>query len=63
VWGEWPYGRGLRSAKVVEADPDCEFLELAWKLTRICEKIRRTMGGPGKITIENSRGTYLESRS
>ena len=31
----------------------------------ICEKIRRTMNGPAKVTIDNSRGDYvlLESQA
>jgi hypothetical protein len=56
---QWPVDRPM----VVESNPDREFLERAWKLTRICEKIRRTMGGPGKVTIENSRGNYLSLRN
>jgi len=56
---QWPVDRPM----VVEANPDREFLERAWKLTRICEKIRRTMGGPGKVTIENSRGNYISLHS
>ena len=57
---KWPVDRPM----VVEADPYCEFLEgRAWKLTRICEKIRRTMGGPGKVTIANNRGNYISVHS
>ncbi len=56
---QWPVDRPM----VVEANPDGEFLERAWKLTRICEKIRRTMGGPGKVLIDNSRGNYIALRS
>jgi hypothetical protein len=50
---------------VVEANLDHEFLERAHKLILICEKIRRTMNGQAKITIDNSRGEYvlLESQS
>jgi hypothetical protein len=50
---------------VVEANLDQDFLERARKLMLICEKIRRTMNGPAKVTIDNSRGNYvlLESRA
>jgi len=56
---QWPVDRTM----VVEANPDREFLERAWKLTRICEKIRWTMGGPGKVTIQNGRGNYISLHS
>jgi hypothetical protein len=50
---------------VVEANLDYDFLERARKLMLICEKIRKTMNGPAKVTIDNSRGTYvlLESQA
>ena len=50
---------------VVEANLDHQFLERAHKLVMICEKIRRTMNGPAKVTIDNGRGQYflLESQA
>jgi hypothetical protein len=50
---------------VVEANLDHDFLERVRKLMLICEKIRRTMNGPAKVTIDNSRGNYvlLESQA
>jgi len=44
---------------VVEANIDHQFLERAHKLVLICQKIRRTMNGPAKVTIDNSRGNYV----
>jgi hypothetical protein len=44
---------------VVEATLDHQFLERAHKLILICEKIRKTMNGPAKVTIDNSRGEYV----
>jgi hypothetical protein len=44
---------------VVEANLDQDFLERVRKLMLICEKVRRTMNGPAKVTIDNSGGTYV----
>jgi hypothetical protein len=38
---------------------DHQFLERAQKLVLICQKIRRTMNGPAKVIIDNSRGNYV----
>jgi hypothetical protein len=48
---------------VVEANLEHDFLERVWKLVLICEKIRKTMNGPAKITIDNSRGEYVSLES
>ena len=50
---------------VVEAQLDHDFLERVHKLVLICEKIRRTMCGAARITIDTSRGEYvmLESQT
>jgi hypothetical protein len=39
---------------VVEVDPAPGFLERVWKLMLICEKIRRTMHGRGRVIIEDA---------
>jgi hypothetical protein len=44
---------------VEEAQVDHDFLERAHKLVLICEKIRRTMHGAARITIDNSREYIL----
>jgi hypothetical protein len=44
---------------VVETQLDHDFLERVHKLVLICEKIRRTMYGPARITIDNSREYIL----
>jgi hypothetical protein len=46
-------------AMVVEASLDRDFLERALKLVLICAKIRRTMNGAAKVTIERGRGPYV----
>ena len=49
---------------VVEAQLDKDFLERAHKLVLICEKIRRTMCGAARITIDTSREyVLLESQT
>jgi hypothetical protein len=49
---------------VVEAQLDHDFLERAHKLLLICGKIRRTMHGAARITIDNSREyVLLESQT
>jgi hypothetical protein len=52
-----------RYPMVVEANVDHEFLERTHKLVRICEKIRKTMNGPARVIIENSRGEYVSLES
>jgi len=44
---------------VVEAEFSAGFLERVWKLMLICEKIRRTMHGPGKVVIEDAHCQYV----
>jgi hypothetical protein len=44
---------------VVEANLDHDFLVRAHKLVLICGKIRRTMYGAARITIDTSRGEYI----
>jgi len=49
---------------VVEAQLDYDFLVRAHKLVLICGKIRRTMCGAARITIDNSREyVMLESET
>jgi len=50
---------------VVEAQLDHDFLERVHKLVLICGKIRRTMYGAARITIDTGRGEYvlLESQT
>jgi hypothetical protein len=43
----------------VEVDLERDFLERAWKLILICEKIRRTMHGRAKVIIENARCDFI----
>jgi hypothetical protein len=39
---------------VAEAEFSAGFLERVWKLMLICEKIRRTMHGRGKVIVEDA---------
>ena len=44
---------------VVEVDLGREYLSRCWKLMLICGKIRQTMQGVGRVTIQNHRGNYV----
>jgi hypothetical protein len=49
---------------VVEAQLDHDFLVRVHKLVLICDKIRRTMNGPARVTIDTSREyVLLESQT
>jgi hypothetical protein len=52
---EWPRDQVM----VVGVDLERDFLERAWKLILICEKIRRTMHGPARVIIENARCDFI----
>ena len=43
-----------RGAMVAEIKMDQAFLERIWKLMLICQKIRQTMGGKARVSIELS---------
>jgi hypothetical protein len=48
---------------VVEGNLHYQLLERVSKLVLICEKVRRTMNGPAKVTIESSRDEYVSLES
>jgi hypothetical protein len=48
---EWPRDQVM----VVGVNLERDFLERAWKLILICEKIRHTMHGPARVIIQNAQ--------
>jgi hypothetical protein len=56
---QWPSDETM----VGEVDLDPDFLERVWKLMLICEKIKRTMHGRAKVTIEDARCHYVAIHS
>jgi hypothetical protein len=52
---DWPTDEKM----VVEVSLEGDFLERAWKLMFICEKILRTMHGRAKVIIQDSRCNFV----
>jgi hypothetical protein len=44
---------------VVEVELGREYLSRCWKLMLICGKIKQTMQGVGRVTIQNHHGNYV----
>lgn len=44
---------------VVEVEFEREYLRRCWKLMLICGKIKQTMRGAGRVTIQNHYGNYV----
>lgn len=44
---------------VVEVELGREYLSRCWKLMLICGRIKQTMQGAGRVTIQNHRGNYV----
>jgi hypothetical protein len=44
---------------VVEVELEREYLSRCWKLMLICGKIKQTMRGAGRVTIQNHWGNYV----
>lgn len=56
---EWPADVPM----LVEVELDHGFLQRVWKLMLICEKIKRTMNGSARVTIDNARCQYVAIHS
>ena len=44
---------------VVEVELGREYLSRCWKLMLICGKIKQTMQGVGRVSIQNHHGSYI----
>jgi hypothetical protein len=44
---------------VVQVDLAPEYLSRCWKLMLICRRIKQTMQGAGRVTIQNNHGNCV----